>query len=282
MRDIFLRFYLSTKEPFNYLAAVFEIIFVVVALITWYTTNPFQLPTGFIYVATMIIFIFIVFKLKYIYNSLSYRSSLQILDYNIRKLEPNRIGSIINFDYDKIVPQTKILKFILKYYDKKAKSWAKDAYIEEVGIWFMNESNKIIINGTWTFYSPLKSMSISFESPNLKVLPYLKISQSQLAHNEPREQCKLFFENSDWRQALIIAFQKMESELIGKKFTVLVGTTAYEMWIQFMPKSAINRSFVFIFDNQKLHEGIHGVNQKLIKDFSTKNKLNQARNFSNI
>lgn len=267
--SLFNKIYSLTKEPFGYLASLTEIGILLFIAVSWLKTNPLNLSRETLAIAFILLIALLVFRIKKIYYEIRYRLSVKSLDYQLDRASGHHAKNSIYYDYDKLIPSKNILEHLLNAYKRKALVWSPDSIFVGTNLSISNKytkNNKMRINVQYKFYSPVKRLSIDFEGPGMKMLEYKKIKQSQLHHSEHGSKVKPFFEDPNWRQALIIAFQRVEAELIGKLFSMSVSDEIYTMWVQFMPESPISKSFVYIYADQKLKEGY--IEPKVIKDFS--------------
>lgn len=246
-------FYGLTKEPFDYIANLFAVGVIFSWIIEKFDSLGFQLKvaTGFGLVFLVVLFFR---NIRNLYNYVMYRYEIKQLDISLQKKALPVTSSDYPVDYEKIIPKTNTLKFLLKKAEKIVKErWAKDAILNECGILITNRFSKSIeIDMDLSFWSQLKKMEVSFGFSKLK-LPRKKPPDGwELAYRKKCTQVQPFFLDPLWRGAVIVAFQSTESALVNKKFFCIInGNYPYGMRVSICPEEAVSRWYVYRYDNKE-------------------------------
>ena len=261
-----------TKEPFDYIANTIGVLAGIAFLFDKYQHAKIEIQS-LIIILSLSFLIFIIKNIKAIFDHLVYSFDLKNIEINTSK---KLIASINDFpiDYDKIIPKTRILFFLLTKAKKLVfMKWAKDSVLTRCYLIIANKyRNHIEIDIQFTFYSPKKRMEVSFEFSNLKLSSKNLPNNWKLSYCENGFEEKVFFTDPLWRQAVISSFEYTESELVDKTFFALIsGNYPYGMRIGIMPDGSIFRNFTYHyhFKDKKLFDNdFPSEKSKVIADFN--------------
>lgn len=266
-----------TKEDIGYIADLSAVICILYVLGKWIISNFLTASLKFKIGGVILMLVFLwslVRNAKKLRDSLLYHLELKKQEY-YEKQEENVKPSHRRLNFEKIIPQTRLLKYLYQKGEQLAKKqFSKDSYLSaftltiSVNRDYKNLSKrKIAVHSRMKFYSLFKKMCIEFSLQDLKVP---KMQNSTLEYNErgKAEIVKPFFYDKHWREVVLTVFDRREAELLGEYFhsSVFTSDTPY-MVIGIMPYGLVKRQYLYFYKDGKLYEDSVS-EDKIIKDFS--------------
>lgn len=283
-----------TKEDIGYVANLSAIIYIVYVLGKWIISTFFTSSLNFKIGGVILLLVFLwslVRNAKKLKDSLLYYLELKRQDY-YEKREEDIKQNRRYLNFEKIVPQTRVLKYLHQKGEELAKKeFSKDSYLSKFTITISLEKEykdgklkrKVAVHSRMEFCSPLKRMSIAFSLRNLK-LPKMKNSGlSTLGYNSEVKIAKPFFYDKHWREVVLTVFDRREAELLGEYFFSSVSTSHgdyYKMVIGIMPSGLVKKQYLYFYKDEKLYEDFKeylNYNKYLPK--SASRKLNSIKSF---
>jgi len=269
-----------TKEEIGYIVNLFSLIYILYVLTKWIISSFLSATPIFKIGGILLLLIFLwalIRNAKKLKSSFLYYFELKRQNY-YEKQEEDIKHSRRNLNFRRIIPQTRVLKYLYQKGEELAKKdFSRDSYLTSFTITISLDKDykdkklkrKVSVHSRIEFYSPLKRMYIEFSLRDLKTP---QMQNSSLEYQEKTEKAQIvkpFFYDKYWREVVLTVFDRREAELLGKYFHSSVFTSRYSpyMVIGITPYGLVKRQYLYFYKDGKLYEDSFS-EDKILKDFS--------------
>lgn len=205
--------------------------------------------------------VFLIFMFFYLLNR-AYKKSKFIFEMNqfTSNLEKERVNQTMGLlikNYKSITPSTAIVSEILDEFRKRAKKWSSDSYLagHELEIWVKKDQISMEMNVN--FFSKKKRAEVKFRTVGMKIPQQLSIAPNQIIQYESMLEMKPIFLEKKWRELVVEALERIESEIAGHEFYMTIGVEVGGI-IRFYldPGFVPHKSFTFHFKNGTMYKDL--------------------------
>lgn len=248
----------SYKEIQGLIVDLIQLIFYIVAGYKFISPYLNDIPQQPLYLKTLFILCILLFiitiyrNFKKFINRAKYEIAYSSLI--LGQLSESN-GEKLIYEFNKIIPSSKILTYLHDKILNDLKKWSSDTITLGADLWFNNRNGKnFSYSLSVRYYSPSKKIAITCPINDLKIPKGKIIEKCNLSYSNNPLPHFLFFKQNNWHKAMVMAFSHIESEIIGKTFTCVISDGLHEARIQIMPEygNSVSKSFVFYYENSEL------------------------------
>ena len=179
------------------------------------------------------------------------------IEYSALQIKQKESTSKKIYNFNNIVPSTKMLNYLHSTVLQELKKWSKDIIPLYSHLTLDNCHNKdFTYSLTIHYYSPLKKIVVSCPLNGLKIPEGNIIEHCHLSWEEKPTPHILFFKYHNWYKAVITILNQIESEILGKSFRLYISEQVNYVSISIFPEYEIgvSKSFFFFYSNSEIRD----------------------------